>query len=114
MLNALRLFLILLLALTGLSLGAARGQARVAGQVVLCAGESVVVVAVDQQGQPVKQVQVCPDMALSLMQGLHDAPVLPVVTPQFSALVPAYDPPVASGLRAAAARARGPPVFLLS
>ena len=41
--RALHLSLILLLVVTGLSLGAARGQARVAGQVVLCAGGAVTV-----------------------------------------------------------------------
>ena len=45
---ALPLLLILLVAATSLSLGHARGQARIAGEVVLCAGERVVTVTVDE------------------------------------------------------------------
>ena len=65
-----RLFLILLLVLTGQTLAAARGQAQIAGEMVLCAGEFTTVVTVDAQGNPVKRVTLCPDMAPSLMNAV--------------------------------------------
>ncbi len=65
-----RLFLILLLVVTGQTLGAARGQAQIAGEMVLCAGEFTTVVTVDAQGNPVKRVTLCPDMATGLMQAV--------------------------------------------
>ena len=109
MLNALRLSLILVLALTGLSLGAARGQAKVAGQIVLCSGESVVTVAGDDQGKPITRVLICPDMALSLMQGIDDAPVCPVSPTRFSQFEAEVAETTATALRAVVARARDPP-----
>lgn len=60
-------FLIAVLVLTGTALGAARGQAKIAGQMVICSGGSVMVVTVDRDGNPVERPQFCPDMALSLL-----------------------------------------------
>lgn len=59
--------LILILVLTSLALGSARGQARMAGQIVICAGSTTITIAVDDQGQPVSRTHFCPDMALSLL-----------------------------------------------
>lgn len=109
MLNALRLSLILVLALTGLSLGAARGQAKVADQIVLCTGESVVTVAVDDQGKPITRVLICPDMALSLMQGVHDGSALPDTPTRFSLFEAEVAETTATALWSVAARARDPP-----
>lgn len=67
MTNALRLFLILALALTGQTLASARGQAQAAGEIVICAGTAVTTITVDRNGQPVKTTHICPDMALSLL-----------------------------------------------
>lgn len=67
--RGLHLILILVLVVTGLSLGAARGQVRAAGQVVLCTGSAVTVIHVDQEGVPVPRPHLCPDMALSLLAG---------------------------------------------
>ncbi|WP_299361879.1 hypothetical protein [uncultured Paracoccus sp.] len=68
--RGLHLILILVLVVTGLSLGAARGQVRAAGQVVLCAGSAVTLIDVDRDGVPVQRPHLCPDMALSLLVGL--------------------------------------------
>ncbi|AGT09731.1 hypothetical protein [Paracoccus aminophilus] len=77
MMQGLRFFLILMLVLTGQTLAAARGQAQIAGEIVLCQGEVARVVTVDAEGKPVKRVTLCPDMATSLMSGLTlDAPAL--------------------------------------
>ncbi|WP_083217568.1 hypothetical protein [Thioclava sp. SK-1] len=54
-----------LLAVTSLQMAVARGQARVAGQIVLCTGTGVTTVHVDAQGQPIDRPQICPDMALN-------------------------------------------------
>ncbi|MDO5630841.1 MAG: hypothetical protein Q4G22_03285 [Paracoccus sp. (in: a-proteobacteria)] len=65
--------LILILVVTGIALGSARGQAQVAGQIVICAGSVTISIAVDDQGQPVEQNHFCPDMALSLLAAIADA-----------------------------------------
>lgn len=106
----LHLGLILLVAATSLSLGHARGQARIAGQVVLCAGERAVTVTVDESGRPVRHVTHCPDMALSLMAGLDVPPVAlpaPTAVTRRPAVAPARTD---AGLPAVAAQARGPPM----
>lgn len=107
--RALHLSLILLLVVTGLSLGAARGQARVAGEVVLCAGGAVTVQAVDADGHPVGRVTICPDMALSLLSAVALSPPQ-VVRPQTGSRLPevvARLEPTGSGLRPR--QGRGPP-----
>ena len=100
------LTLILCLVLTGIGLGAARGTVVRAEQIVLCTGHGVVVV--DHPDGPPK-AQICPDMALSLLTALPDAPL---------DLAPARDPsdldrlpPVilATGQQAPRPAARGPP-----
>lgn len=74
--NALRLFLILCLMLTGIGLGAARGTVQIGGQVVLCTGEGVVLRDIPGQGNG--RLHICPDMALSLLGATTptEAPVL--------------------------------------
>lgn len=105
----LRLSLILLLALTSIALGHARGQSRIAGQVVLCAGGTVTTVTVDRDGVPVPVVHVCPDMALSVLAGLApDAPVT-ATPPQPGPARWVAAARVAEDAERAGPRARGPP-----
>ncbi|WBU59764.1 hypothetical protein [Paracoccus albus] len=74
-----RAVLIALLLLTSQGLAAARGQAHIAGELILCAGGEVVTLTVDQNGRPVERVTICPDMALNLMSAVAVAtPVAPV------------------------------------
>lgn len=68
--SAFAVFLTLVLFVTSVAFGAARGQARVAGQVVLCLGGAAVSVAVDQDGQPVGTVHLCPDCALGSLAAI--------------------------------------------
>lgn len=75
MIRLVHLALILILSLTGIALGSARGQAPVVGQMVICAGTTTVTVAVDADGQPVRQTHFCPDMALSLIAAVAGTPV---------------------------------------
>lgn len=69
--------LVLAMVLTALSVGHARGQARVAGEIVLCVGTQVVTVSVDADGQPVTATHTCPDAVMALAAPLV-APVVPV------------------------------------
>lgn len=65
----LRLALILLMMLTGIGLGVARGTVQIAGHVVLCSGQGLVVMhGVD--GEAEGSAHLCPDMALSLLNAL--------------------------------------------
>ncbi len=77
MTNLFRLALIFMLALTSQALAAARGQVMVGGEVVFCAGDVTITMQVDIFGKPVEHRTICPDMALTLMQGLYDVPDLP-------------------------------------
>lgn len=112
MTTSFRLILILLMVLTGQSLAAARGQAQIAGEVVLCAGEITRVVSVDAQGQPVQRVSICPDMALSLLNGFAVPMGLGAPDPAAIALEPVAPQPVHHGIDRPASRARDPPLSL--
>lgn len=76
----LRVFLIVVMLLTSQGLAAARGQARVAGEMVLCAGDKLVTVLVDEQGQPVERLVICPDMALNMMSAVAGATPQPALS----------------------------------
>lgn len=105
----LRLSLILLLVVTATALGHARGQSRIAGQVVLCGGGMVTVAAADHEGRPVPVPHLCPDMALSLLAGLSPEP--PMAAPPRSGRVARWMPQAvaAGGAGILPAQARGPP-----
>lgn len=105
-----RLSLVLILVLSGAGLGAARGQLRIAGTVVLCAGEAVTVLTVDVNGRPVQRTHLCPDMALSLLAAVANPPPLPLPQAGIWLRLAAMPVPVAQPWRMAQApRARGPP-----
>lgn len=73
--DTLGLLLAGLIVITALHVGAARGQAQVAGSIVLCTGSGPVTVPVDADGQPVGHVTTCPDCVMSVLAGL-DAPAV--------------------------------------
>lgn len=95
--------------LTAGAVGAARGQAAAAGEIVICSGGAAVTVPVDADGNPTGPPHWCPDCALTLFAGLPAAPVAAVPPATVSAAPPATfrDRPWAA--RAAAPLARGPP-----
>lgn len=69
--------LAVILATTSLTMAVARGQTRVAGEIVLCTGYGISTVTVDATGAPIGPVHICPDMALGLMAALDLAsPIL--------------------------------------
>lgn len=76
MIPLLRLSLILVLMLTGIGLGKARGTVQIGGQVVICTGEGVVTRQIPGAPDPVAHV--CPDMALALMAGVATEPPQPM------------------------------------
>lgn len=105
-----RLSLVLVLLLTGITLGAARGQARIAGVIVLCAGGAITTQMVDRDGKPVRVMLICPDMALSLMAAPEVPPVaLPLPQATARALATTPTAPLPHGHAPVTPRARGPP-----
>lgn len=64
------LLLILSVLVTAQIIGMARGQARVADQMVICSGGAVLTVQVDADGNPVGAPHFCPDCAMTLLTGL--------------------------------------------
>ena len=105
----LSLSIALLLALTSVTLGAARGQVRADGAVILCSGSLYVPASADAEGGGTAG-HICPDMALGLLAAVAlDAPdiVRPALRAERLALAPGESAqprpqPVPS--------ARGPPV----
>ncbi|MDN5567364.1 MAG: hypothetical protein L0G27_01190 [Paracoccus sp. (in: a-proteobacteria)] len=77
MFRPVRLVLILVLMLTSIGLGTARGTLRQGSEVVLCTGHGIVVTRLPGTNQ--RQAHFCPDMALSLLAAIAPPPVvLPV------------------------------------
>lgn len=68
-----RLSLVLLMLLTSVALGMARGQVRAGGELVLCNGSAVVIVTTPG-GDP-GHAHYCPDMATGLLAALELPPV---------------------------------------
>lgn len=100
--------LILLVALTSIGLGTARGTVLLGREVVLCTGHGVVVMRLPDDPAS-SRTHICPDMALSLMTAL-DAPDVALATRHAVALPP---PPVVLRLRSSGhelpVRVRDPP-----
>ena len=60
-------FLIALLVLTGHSMAIARGHAdTISGTLVICSGTEIVMVHLDENGEPTEAPRFCPDGVLSL------------------------------------------------
>ncbi|HMQ39832.1 MAG TPA: hypothetical protein PKC09_01045 [Paracoccus sp. (in: a-proteobacteria)] len=105
----LRAFLIVVLLLTSQGLAAARGQSRVAGEMVFCAGGELVTLLVDDRGEPVEHVMVCPDMALNLMSAIAVVTPQPVLTESLLFLSAEAHESAPAGRDAPMAQARDPP-----
>ena len=72
-----RAILLCVIAATSLGLGAARGQLRLAGDVVLCAGGAITVLERTPDGTPVARTHVCPDMTTAFLFGFDSPPQVP-------------------------------------
>lgn len=64
--SLLALALVLLLAVTSVTMAVARGQVHGLGEVALCTGVGLVTVAVDAQGNPVARPRYCPKCTAGL------------------------------------------------
>lgn len=60
-----------ILAATSLTMAVARGQTRIAGEIVICSGYGITTISVDENGDPVGPVHICPDMVLGMMAALE-------------------------------------------
>ena len=105
-----RLCLIVTLVVTSGAMAAARGQAGPAGSIEICHGATITVVYIDATGQPVEQVHLCPDYALTHF-GSDGAGQGQVLAPQMRMTALAWVPSAVSahGQAHLPPSARGPP-----
>jgi hypothetical protein len=101
---------ILATVLTAGAVGAARGQAMAAGEIVICSGGAAVTIRVDSDGNPTGPAHWCPDCVITLLAGVSAPPGLP--SPPTTLTAAPGVPPVAShsGRGVPAPCARGPPL----
>jgi hypothetical protein len=100
---------ILATVLTAGAVGAVRGQAMAAGEVVICANGAAVTIAVDADGNPTGAPHWCPDCVLLLLAGLAAGPAPAVPLAAGVAAAPAVPDRRHAAARPAAPLARGPP-----
>ena len=102
--------LALLLAVTSVTLAVARGQTRIAGEIVICSGNGFTTVSVDDHGNPVEAVHICPDMALGLIAALDHAPLVVERPAGRASDLILVEPRLLRSRSFVVVRARGPPV----
>lgn len=110
--SVLTVLMAVVIALTSLTMAVARGQTRIAGEIVICTGYGVTTISVDENGEPTGPVHICPDMVLAMMAAI-DTPVPDFTRPE--TVTRAVEPPVvelAGALWAPTPRARAPPLFV--
>lgn len=110
--SLLGLCLALLVTVTSQQLAIARGQPHAAGQVELCVGSEVIVISVDENGNPTGPAHICPDVAIAFLVpvALPDLDLAPVV--HISKALFVAQTAQQSSLVHIDAQARGPPVFV--
>lgn len=104
------IFLSLMLALTSVSMAAARGMPVPVDTMVICAGGVMQVVPMDAEGQPTGPAHLCPDCALNLFVDVGDGYVPLAPVPVWVKIVPAIEGMRVAGRGAPVAQARGPPL----
>lgn len=100
-----------ILTATSLSMAVARGQTRIAGEIVICTGYGIATIAVDVNGNPIGPAHICPDMVLGLMAALDAAPPVLMRPEGDVRRVDAPEPRGGTSHAVPHARARGPPVL---
>ena len=108
--SAVAILLAAILAATSLTMAVARGQTRVAGEIVICTGYGLTTVSVDENGDPVGPVHLCPDMVLGMMAALDEAPPVLMRPEGMVVHLEAPEPASLSAQSALIPRARGPPL----
>ena len=68
------LLLVLSLGLSTVGFGIARGQAPIAGEMVICTGQGMVTLSVDAEGNPIETHTLCPDAALVFFAAVASEP----------------------------------------
>ena len=101
-----------ILAVTSLTMAVARGQTRVAGEIVICTGYGITTISVDENGDPVGPVHLCPDMVLGMMAAL-DVPAPDLTRPEGPvSRLTATETALPQTRSAPTPRARGPPLLV--
>lgn len=103
------LFLILVIALTGMQMAAARAQPAAVGTMVICTGSGPITVMVDETGAPTGAVMICPDYALSFLAAVTSTAPQALAARHWRAWSARLVPFHAETRPAQVARARGPP-----
>jgi len=105
-------FAVLAIALTAGVAGGARGQAAVAGEIVICAGQGPATIHLDADGNPTGPPHWCPDCVLSLFAAVaSQAPLAAVDEICLGASVPSCLPRLRPSMTLAP-QARGPPLHV--
>ncbi|MFD1794644.1 hypothetical protein FQV27_06830 [Paracoccus aurantiacus] len=104
-----RLFLIAALVLTSQGVASARGQSRALSELVICAGATVTTIVVDENGQPARRTDFCPDIAPLLLAAVVFDTAFPAAPSSWAAAVPAMPVMSCAGLVAPRPCARAPP-----
>jgi hypothetical protein len=104
------ILLALLLSVTSVTMAVARGQSRVAGEIVICSGYGFITIKVDQHGNEVDQVHLCPDMALGLIVAIDHAPLIVERPAGRASDLILVEPSLLQSRIVPQARARSPPV----
>ncbi len=106
------LALILLLAVTGVQLAAARGLPPAADMLVICRGLTVVTIHVDADGNETAAPHLCPDAGLTVLAATADTPASLATALVWQGVVWPLAATSMQGQGHAAPRARGPPVAI--
>lgn len=106
------LVLTVVMAVSAAAAGYAHGQPRVAGHIVICAGDQIVTLAVGEDGQPVETPHHCPDCVVKLAAVLAVAPTLVRDLPLGRTLDALPMRQVAATSPVLGKRARAPPVMV--
>lgn len=110
MIKLLRLALLLSLLLTSIGLGAARGTVELAGQVVICTGQGIVIRNIP--GAPsTKMAHICPDMSLSFLNNVANDLGISVPEYRVSQLSPYPSIAIIYSQGGPTAAARDPPLI---
>ncbi len=103
--------LALVIAATSQQFAAARGVAMsAAGEVVLCTGQGLVTVTLDDQGNPIGPVHICPDCVLSVMAFVPATDDLSAAVFHMQVLVQGAEAVIQTRSIHSLAKARAPPV----
>lgn len=111
-LTYLRLLLAVAVLATSQQMAIARGMPGPAGSMVICSGQGLITVTLDENGNPVGPVHVCPDAALTLMVSAGVSFDAPQVALRWVRVEAAVGQTRGAGIATPPAMARGPPALV--